>query len=48
MGTPLGHEGIHSMIYLAMSEAQVLDQQRKVNPLANVAPPASVRKKPRS
>ncbi len=44
----LGHEDIRTTtIYLSMSEAQLLEQQRKVNPLANVAFPASVRKKPR-
>jgi integrase/recombinase XerD len=44
----LGHEDIRTTtIYLAMSESQLLEQQRKINPLAGVALPAAARKKPR-
>lgn len=45
----LGHEDIRTTtIYLSMSEAQLIEQQRKVNPLANVTLPSAVRKKPRA
>jgi site-specific recombinase XerD len=41
----LGHEDIRTTtIYLAMSEAQLIEQQRKVNPLAGIALPVTVRK----
>jgi integrase/recombinase XerD len=44
----LGHEDIRTTsIYLSMSEAQLIEQQRKVDPLAGVALPTAVRKKPR-
>ncbi|HET8627151.1 MAG TPA: tyrosine-type recombinase/integrase [Thermomicrobiales bacterium] len=41
----LGHEDIRTTsIYLSMSETQLLEQQRKVNPIAGVALPKAVRK----
>lgn len=41
----LGHEDIRTTtIYLSMSAAQLIEQQRKVNPIAGVALPKAVRK----
>ena len=41
----LGHEDIRTTsIYLSMSEAMLLERQRRANPLANVALPTAVRK----
>jgi len=41
----LGHSDIRTTaIYLSMSEAQLLEQQRKVNPIARVALPRAVRR----
>lgn len=41
----LGHEDIRTTaIYLSMSEATLLKQQRKANPLAGVALPKAIRK----
>lgn len=41
----LGHEDIRTTsIYLSMSEAQLIEQQRKVNPLAGIALPKTVRR----
>jgi site-specific recombinase XerD len=41
----LGHADIRTTsIYLSMSEQQLIERQRKVNPLADVALPKAVRK----
>ena len=43
----LGHADIRTTsVYLSMSEQQLIEQQRKVNPLANVTLPKAVRKQP--
>jgi integrase/recombinase XerD len=45
----LGHEDIRTTaIYLSMSEAQLIKQQRNVNPIARVTFPKAVRKADRS
>jgi integrase/recombinase XerD len=45
----LGHEDIRTTtIYLAMSEATLIEQQRKVNPLAGIVLPVAIRKKSRA
>ncbi len=42
----LGHEDIKTTsIYLAMSEQQLIAQQRKVNPIAGIVLPKAARKK---
>lgn len=42
----LGHSDIRTTSrYLAMAEQQIIEQQRKVNPLDNVTLPKAIRRK---